>query len=164
MNKTKLWTGPVQMTYLHVGVHGREDAKVQRCCSQETHLEAGSLEPDTWARAGGRVAQQTVPLGRAALWETGQRAIPVVLDGDEESCQQNFWCTCSKSPLPTNSEAKLNYGIKLPTALSDYLTYIFRDKTTREYRQMIDEKESARQRHELFLELTPCTTGYKSAK
>lgn len=61
-------------------------------------------------------------------------------------------------------EAKLNYGIKLPTALSDYLTYIFRDKTTREYRQMIDEKESARQRHELFLELTPCTTGYKSAK
>lgn len=30
-------------------------------------------------------------------------------------------------------EAKLNYGIKLPIALSDYLIYIFRDKTTREY-------------------------------
>lgn len=32
-----------------------------------------------------------------------QWAIPVALDGDGESCQQNFWCTCSKSPLPTNS-------------------------------------------------------------
>lgn len=47
------------------------------CCSQETHLEAGSLEPHTWERAGGHVAQQTVPLGRAAHWETG----------DERSCQ-----------------------------------------------------------------------------
>lgn len=32
-----------------------------------------------------------------------QRAIPVALDGDGESCQQNFWCTCSKNPLPTDS-------------------------------------------------------------
>lgn len=32
-----------------------------------------------------------------------QWAIPVVLDGDGESCQQNFWCTCNRSPLPTNS-------------------------------------------------------------
>lgn len=37
VNKTKLWTGPVQMTYLHVGVHGGEEAKFP-CCSQETHL------------------------------------------------------------------------------------------------------------------------------
>lgn len=27
MKKTKLWTGPVQMTYLHVGVRGGKEAK-----------------------------------------------------------------------------------------------------------------------------------------
>ncbi|KAJ7406595.1 hypothetical protein WISP_132874 [Willisornis vidua] len=76
MNKTKRWTGPVQETYLHVGAHGEEEAKAHVLQARDTP-GSSSLEPNSLGRTGGHVAQQTVPLSRAAHWEAG----------DGRSCQ-----------------------------------------------------------------------------
>lgn len=77
MNKTELWTGPVQETHLVDGAYGGEEASISVLQPGYVPASRGSLEPNTSVRTGWHVAQQIVPLDRPVHQEAG----------DERSCQ-----------------------------------------------------------------------------